>query len=193
MPSLRALPLILATSVLLPACADPPNKELHQAQGAIDAARAAGAEQYASEEFEAAVTALDRSHQAVEERDFRLALNHAIDARERAQEAAREAAEQRALARSRAEQAIAAVEAASERAAARLEAAQAARVPARELAPMREQLAAAGTSLQEAREALERQEYLAARSTLEGLEGRITETIEALEKVTPARAPRRRR
>ena len=46
---LRLLPVFVAF-VLAAGCGDPPDKELHQAQGAIDAARAAGAEQYAVEE-----------------------------------------------------------------------------------------------------------------------------------------------
>ena len=57
---------------------------MQQAQGAIDAARAAGADQYAREEFTAAEDALKRSHEAVAQRDYRQALNTALDARERA-------------------------------------------------------------------------------------------------------------
>ena len=67
---------------------EPPDKEMQQAQGAIDAARAAGADQYAHEEFAAAQEALTHANEAVEQRDYRLALNHALDSRERAQNAA---------------------------------------------------------------------------------------------------------
>src|SRR5687768_10694125 len=76
----RALWVFLVA--LCTACAEPPSKEMNQAQGAIDAARAAGAEQFAAAEFTAAVDALRRSEEAVAARDFRLALNHAIDSRE---------------------------------------------------------------------------------------------------------------
>ena len=41
------------------ACGDPPDKEIQQAQAAIDAARAAGADRFAREEFAAAEDALD--------------------------------------------------------------------------------------------------------------------------------------
>ena len=88
------------------ACATPPQKEMDQAEGAITAARAAGAAQYAAEEFTAAEAALRRSHEAVGQRDYRQALNHALDARERAQTAAREAADKKAIARGLAERAI---------------------------------------------------------------------------------------
>ena len=62
---------------------------MDQAQGAIDAARAAGAEQFAKEEFAAAVDSLRRSEEAVTQGDYRLALSLAIDGRGRAQNAAK--------------------------------------------------------------------------------------------------------
>ena len=87
--------------------AEPPSKEMNQAQGAIDAARAAGADRFASEEFTAAVDALKRSDEAVKAGDYRQALSHAIDSRERAQNAAKMAVEGRANSRGDAERAIA--------------------------------------------------------------------------------------
>jgi hypothetical protein len=93
------------------ACTSPPNKEMDQAQGAIDAARAAGAEQYASTEFAAATTALKSANDAVEQGDYRLALNHAIDSREQAQNAARVAADTRARVRGDVEREMAEVNA----------------------------------------------------------------------------------
>ena len=64
-------------------CGEPPSKEMHQAQGAIDAARAAGAERYAADTLAAAVKALAQADLAANQRDYRLALNHALDSRER--------------------------------------------------------------------------------------------------------------
>ncbi len=93
--------------ILCIACAEPPSKEMNQAQGAIDAARAAGAEQYAATELAAAVDALKRSDEAAAQRDYRLALNHAIDSRERAQNAAKSAGVARAQARGDAERLVA--------------------------------------------------------------------------------------
>ena len=88
-------------------CAEPPHKEMDQAQGAIDAARAAGAEQYAAAEFTAATKALTQSNEAVTARDYRLALNYALESREQAQNAARTAADTRAKLRGDAERSIA--------------------------------------------------------------------------------------
>ena len=103
----RRLALIIV--ILSASCAEPPNKEMNQAQGAIDAARAAGADKFAAAEFTAATDALKRSEDAVAAGDYRLALNHAIDSRERAANAAKLAVEGRADARGEAERAIAEV------------------------------------------------------------------------------------
>ena len=67
----RRLALIIA--ILSASCAEPPNKEMNQAQGAIDAARAAGADKFAAAEFTAATDALKRSEDAVAAGDYRLA------------------------------------------------------------------------------------------------------------------------
>ena len=99
--------LALITAILLSAsCAEPPNKEMNQAQGAIDAARAAGAEKFAAAELTAAQDALKRSEEAVIARDYRLALSHALDSRERAQNAAKMAVDGRADLRGQAERAV---------------------------------------------------------------------------------------
>src|SRR5919197_6527706 len=86
----------IVAAVLAAACGDPPNKEMDQAQGAIDAARAAGADRYATEEYTAATTTLKQANEAVTQRDYRLALNLALESREHAQNAARDAANTRA-------------------------------------------------------------------------------------------------
>src|SRR5947207_13469255 len=109
MSSLRRLVLSLAVLAAIAgaACGDPPDKEMQQAQGAIDAARAAGADRYAHDEFAAAEDALKRSHDAVDQRDYRQALNTALDARERAQTAATETVNKKAIARADATRALA--------------------------------------------------------------------------------------
>ena len=68
----RRLALIIV--ILSASCAEPPNKEMNQAQGAIDAARAAGADKFAAAEFTAAIDALKRSEDAAAAGDYRLAL-----------------------------------------------------------------------------------------------------------------------
>src|ERR1700687_907238 len=95
--------LTFCAALFASACGEPPTREMDQAQGAIDAARAAGADRYATEEYQAAVDALKQAQDAVEQRDYRLALNHALDSRERAQVAAKQAADQQVTLRSGAE------------------------------------------------------------------------------------------
>ena len=100
----RVLQSIAAVAALTVAasCGDPPDKELQQARSAIESARGAGAEVYARDEFSAAETALKNATEAVDQRDYRLALNRALDARERAQNAEKEAASRKAAARTEA-------------------------------------------------------------------------------------------
>jgi hypothetical protein len=190
-----AATLVLASLAI--ACAEPPNKELHQAQGAIEAARAAGAERYATEEFTAAVEALRRADEAVQQRDYRLALNHALDGRERAQNAAREAADGKAAARGQAERMLAEVTTALAAAASRMSAAEAAKVTTKALAEPTAAIAAAQEAVQEAGSALGREDYLAARQALEGRAAAIqlaTRQIDqAIAAAPPARPVRRRR
>lgn len=165
------------------------------AQGAIDAARAAGAEQYAAEPFKAATTALQEAHDAVGQRDYRLALSRALDAHERAQEAARGAADGKARARSDAEVAIVAASTAVQGLQTRIQAAEAARVPGRELQPALQAAAAAETSLQEARAALKAEDYLKARQLVRDIPAGIAKEIETIDAAAkkPARPIRRSR
>jgi murein L,D-transpeptidase YcbB/YkuD len=99
----------LLTALLAAACGSPPNKEMDQAQGAIDAARAAGADRFATTEYQAAQNALKQANDAVAVRDYRLALNHALVSREQAQNAARVAADTKARLRGDAERTLAEV------------------------------------------------------------------------------------
>jgi len=179
---------LLAVAVALAlawACADPPDKEIHQAQGAIDAARAAGAEQYAPAPLEAATKALAQAHEAVEQRDYRLALSQALDAQENARSAARAAASQKAVVRSQVERTLAAVDAAMTQAAARLKAARGRGGSA--ATALQARLDAARTAVQKARSALDAEQYLAARDALDGLLDGLNRDLAALEQALSSR------
>ena len=162
MSSTRRLLLSLAVlaAVAGAACGDPPDKEMQQAQGAIDAARAAGADQYARDEFTAAEDALKRSNDAVAQRDYRQALNQALDARERAQTAAKESVNRKAIARADATKAIAEADAALHDSRAKLKTAEASRVSARTVANGRKAIDAGESAVQEARTAFGKGDYL---------------------------------
>jgi hypothetical protein len=145
------LPLAFAAVLTSLSCGDPPDKELQQARDAIESARGAGADLYASEEFNAAETALKNATDAVDQRDYRLALNRALDARERAQNAAKEAVTRKAQVRADASRALALAGRALADARAKLKSAEAARAPAKVLTPARRAIADADLAVQEAR------------------------------------------
>ena len=178
--TLRLSACILA-AVLVTACGgDPPNKEMDQAQGAIDAARAAGADRYAATEYTAATEALKRAQDAVVQRDYRQALNEALDSREHAQNAAREGADNRAQLRGEVERDMAQIAALIAGANSRLAAATRTRVPRRVLDGPRKELAAVDESVQKAGAAMRADDYLAARTDLQGVRERIEKAMQAL-------------
>jgi hypothetical protein len=183
----------LAAFVVLAGCAEPPHKEMNQAQGAIDAARAASAEQYAAAELTAAADALKRSEEAVAQNDYRLALSLALDSRERAQGAARAAGERRAKARGDAERVVAEVNSALVQARARFTDATLARLPRSTATDVRATLTAADKSMQEARAALERDDYARALAIANTISTRITQTLGTIEKAKPGQPARPRR
>src|SRR5687768_385924 len=123
--------------VFTAACSAPPQKEIDLAQGAIDAARAAGAEQFAPSEFNQATSALQQAQDAVGQRDYRLALTLALDAHDRAQTAAKAAADGKARARSEADATIARAAMAVEQLRTRIKVAEGARLSRPDLAAAR--------------------------------------------------------
>ena len=161
--------LLITTSfaALMAGCGDdPPTKEIQQAQQAIDTARDAGAALYATEDFTAAEGALTRSEAAVVARDYRQALNDALDARDRAQTAAKNAGERKAAAKIEADRALHDTALAIVDARAKLQAAEKSRRLPRVIAPVRRALGEAETHVQEARTAFDKGDYLEASTLL---------------------------
>jgi hypothetical protein len=189
----RSLAASLAAAFLVSACADPPNKEIGQAQGAIDTARAAGADRYAADEYTAATKALAQAADAVSQRDYRLALNHAIESREHAQNAAREAAERRAQVRSEVERSMADVATLLAHASSRMTAAEDARIPRRTLRETQQALAQVNDDVQKAGAAMQAEDYLAAQRALAGVKERIEAVNRSLDQLTTAQAVKRKR
>jgi Domain of unknown function (DUF4398) len=188
--SVVSILVLLAFSSL--ACGgDPPDKEMQQAQNAIDQARAAGADRYAVEEYTAAVDALKNAHTAVEQRDYRLALNDALDSKERAENSAKLAVEGKAAARSAADKALIAANSSVNAAEGKVKAANAARVSAHALAEAKSALDEAQSHLQEARTAFNSGDYYAALSAASATTQSAKAATDKLE-VTPASPTRRR-
>jgi hypothetical protein len=183
----------VVAALLCAACAAPPNKEMDQAQGAIDAARAAGADRYATTEYSAAVEALKNANDAVGVGDYRLALNFALESREQAQNAARGAADAKARVRAEVEHGITEITAVIAQARTRLTAAERARVARRLLQQPRADLTAAEGALQKAGEAVAAEDYLLAREALNGVRERVNGALMAINQTMAPRAPARRR
>jgi hypothetical protein len=193
MPRRRGLALLLFTSTLLIAACGygPPEKEIQQAQEAIVAARAAGADDYAHDELAAAEKALANARDAVSERDYRQALSNAVDSRERAQTAMTDAAAQKALTRAETERMLRATTAALAQAKARPKTTETSRGSSPALASLRLAIDAADRAVQEARTAFDRSDYLAAKRTLDAANARLAAATRDLE--PPSASPSRRR
>ncbi len=188
----RLLSAVIVAAVTAAACGDPPDKEIQQAQGAIDAAKAAGADLYARDELAAAEKALKDANTAVNDRDYRLALNNALDAREHAQTAAKQAADGKAAARSGAERVLRDAEIALAEACARLKTAETVRVPPRTLNDARRLIADGDSTVQKARAAFDRADYSAAGDIIAGTTTRLLATARDLETAAVSGARRRR-
>jgi len=184
--------VLLCTIALSAACSEPPQKEIDRAQGAIDAARAAGAERYATPEFTAATTALRQAHEAVEARDYRLALSRALDASERAQQSARQAADGKARARGEAETGITVIATAIQQLRSTVKAAENARLSPSLLTAARQTASSSESALQNARTQLKREQYLDARDALNGIHEKIQAQMQVLSEAQKARGARKR-
>lgn len=181
--------LVLLTFSSLACGGDPPDKEMQQAQNAIDQARAAGADRYAVEEFTAAVDALKNAHAAVDQRDYRLALNDALDSKERAENSAKLAVDGKAAARSAADKALTAANAAVAAADAKVKSA-AAKMAPKVLTDAHAALEQAQAHVQQARTAFTGGDYYAALSAASAATQStkaVNDMLEAASTTTPAR------
>ena len=129
----------------------------------------------------------------MDQRDYRLALGYTLDARERSHEAARATANQKAEARGDAERALISAETIVAAAEKRLDATQATRARAADIAPLRRAVAEANETLQKARTAVQEENFLEVPVILEGIEARLAEATEEVERRVALRTPRRRR
>jgi hypothetical protein len=184
--------LVCVLVALASACTSPPHKEMDQAQGAIDAARAAGADRYAVTEFAAANTALKNANAAVEQGDYRLALNHAIDSREQAQNAARVAADTRARVRGDVERSMAEVNALGAQVRAWIASPASARTP-RTRRTAQAVVKQSTAEVQKAGSLMQSEDYAAAQKVLDGTKERLQKVLPAAPDAEAAQSTRRRK
>lgn len=164
---------------------------MDQAQGSIDAARAAGADRFATEQYDAAVKALQNAQEAVVQRDYRLALNFALDGRDRAQRAAKEAATQQVVLRSAAERRLSEVTASLDQAEQQLKSAEGARVPRASLTAARAAIAKAEASLQKAGTSIQESNYKVSQEQLAESARNLQSAMAEIDKAQKARGRRR--
>lgn len=182
---------LLLTGLMISACAAPPNREIGDAQEALKAAKAAGAERYASETYTAAADNYRRANEAVLAGDYRLALSRALDSRELSQSAARSAADAHARARDEALENMSEVAALLARASAAVEMAERTRRPKSAVRDVRQALVLVNADVQKASAAIRKEDFAGAKVTLAGVKERLTRAIAALD--APARVQPSRR
>jgi len=173
-------------------CAEPPNKEIDQAQAAIEVAVSAGAERFAATDLAGARTALTQARDAVGQREYKLALAHAIDSRERAQTASRAASDARAVLKRETQAALASVMSLEARAQRLIDTAASgpARTRARRARAAHVRLTA---SLQEARALVEAGDDIKASEALTRLKADFEKLVDELEGHPAAQSSRRAR
>jgi uncharacterized protein DUF4398 len=181
-PVVRRLPVIVLLLLVIAGCSGPPQKEIDQARSALATARAAGAERYATAEYTAAASSLDKATAAVDQRDYRQALNYALDSRQRAVEAERQAAEGKARAKSATEALYGTTASAANRLQAALRAAETA-VPARALRPGQASLKDARAHLQKASASITAGNYEEAAKILGDVRGKLDAALVAVQNI----------
>jgi hypothetical protein len=183
---------LVALCGVVAACADPPTKEIDQAHAAVEVAVAAGAERFAADDLASARTALTQARDAVTGRDYKSALGHALDSRERALTATRHAAEGKEALKRETQAALADVLALQARAERLIASAPpgAARARARRARAAHARLTA---SVQEARAAVEAGDDLKASAALPGLKTELEGLLADLETPASAQSSRSRR
>jgi uncharacterized protein DUF4398 len=183
---------MLALTVLLlvaTGCSAPPQKEIDQAQAALESARTAGADKFAPEEYTAAADGLQKARAAVEQRDYNQALRFAIDARQRAQNAIRQAPEGKKRARRAVETVYGEIATRANRLQALVRTAEAGHAKAKDLREPRATLAEARKTLQEASAAITLGNYEEASKSLTEVRGKLDAAIREAENIQP-RQPR---
>jgi len=178
----RRLPVIVSLLLVVAGCSGPPQKEIDQARTALAAARTAGADRYATAEYTAAASSLDKANAAVDQRDYRQALNYALDSRQRAVEAERLAPEGKARAKSATEALYGTVASTTNRLQTALRTAESA-ASAKLLRPGQAVLKDARAHLQKASAAITAGNYEEASKTLADVRGKVDAALVEVQKI----------
>jgi hypothetical protein len=182
---------VIASSIA--ACGgNPPDKEIQEAQTAVDGARGASADRYAKEDFSASTEALKNAHAAVDARDYRLALNYALESKERADTAARDATDRKTTARANADRALRNAALALVDVRGKLKSAQTAPRSLRVVNAAKSAAADGENHVQEARAAFDREDYPKVLEILAAPAARLREAIRELDGANASQSKRSR-
>ena len=180
---------VLAFTIVTLSCSEPPDKERQQAADAIAAARAQKAATYAPEDLAAAERSLAGYDTAVAQRDYRLALSQAIDARDQAYTASRAAAARMVEAKASAGQLLKESESAIDSMRRRLAVTGKNRLSPGSANRLRAAITAAEPTLRQSRTALERDDFRAAATLLTPLLQTLRQAIADADARPVARNP----
>ena len=183
----------LLVSTLLPACAAPPNREIADAQNALAAARAAGAERHAPDAYGAAADAYRLANEAVMAGDYRLALNHALESRQRAEDAARESDDAQDRARADVQRSMVDVATSLALAGARIVDADRAGAPRQTIRALQEAVAEVNDDVQKAGAAMNAEDYAGAEPLLVSVKSRLDDVLRRLDEAIAAQSKKRGR
>ena len=186
--AIHACLVALLVSTFVSACAAPPNREIADAQEALSTARTAGAERHAPDAYSAAADAYRLANEAVMAGDYRLALNHALESRERAEAAARESADAQARARADVQRSMIDVTMMLAQAAAGIEEAERASVPRKTIRAAQQALAAVNDDVQKAGAAMNSEDYAGAEPLLIGVKSRLQDILTQLDEALAAQS-----
>jgi hypothetical protein len=190
--SSRARLLVLSAALFTTfACTAPPNREIGDAEEALKAAKAAGAEHYAPESYAQAAEAYRLANEAVLSGDYRLALSRALESREHSQSATRESADVHARTRDEVLRSMTDVATLLARAGAELESAERRRVPRSLVREVRDTLALVDVDVQKASAAIDQQDFASAKGTLTDVKTRLDKALASLSGNRAVQSPKR--
>jgi len=176
---------LLATTLLVSACAKAPDAELTAAQSSIDQARTAEAEKYASDTFRAANDSLAAANQEIQTQNAKFALFRKYDrakaliaaSQSAAAKATSDAAVNKQAARTAADEALAAATAAVDSAKAMLNTAPVGKDNRADVEMMKTDLAGAETNLEQVRQAIAQEDYLGAKSQADAIRDKAMQIV----------------
>lgn len=193
----RILVIISLFSLLVLAfygCAKPPKAEIDAAEAALKSATEAGAGKYASAKYKEASDMLSKAKKEVENKKYKEALQSAITAKTKAEEAKTEAEANKTKAKGEVETLLVEAGKSITNAKAKVDSiAKALKIPADKLQPIKDELANLDKALEEGKTANSSGDYITAKEKLTPIKNKALAAVEsaknAVQKLPPVTGP----